>query len=382
MTQSPRILVVDDNPDFGGHQVMTAHGIEGMLLHGSWEICGLLHPDNKKNRARWSAIATNRDEARIRYMDAPTRTSKFQAVRRLWQGRSLDRLHALICDYEPDLILVIQGNIEQCCSIFRLKGKVDCPIISYIPVPQKHAEMGAKLGSLRDLTCRGLYAEPDGFITISKTLGDTLRDYGAKGRIQIVENGIPLEAFNDMPDKIVARKLLGLPEDTFIWGQIGRTEFKQKGQDFSLSIFSQRVGANSGETLAFLGSGPDSEALAEQIKSVSNVFNLPWTDNTAPFYAAIDALLLPSRYEGVPLAMLEALANGIPVAATDRDGMRDWLPQEWRFNYRDMASALRATDAVRQADPATVDSLRKRVWESHSLDCFQSAFNAALETWL
>jgi hypothetical protein len=80
--------------------------------------------------------------------------------------------------------------------------------------------------------------------------------------------------------------------------------------------------------------------------------------------------------------MLEALANGIPVAATDRDGMRDWLPQEWRFNYRDMASALRATDAVRQADPATVDSLRKRVWESHSLDCFQSAFNAALETWL
>lgn len=382
MKASPRILVVDDNPDFGGHQVMTAHGIEGMLLHGSWDICGLLHPDNTKNRTRWSSIAKNQDESRIRYLDAPTRTSKFQAVRRLWQRQPLMRLRALIQDYNPDLILVIQGNIEQCCSIFRLKGKVDCPIISYIPVPQKHAEMGAKLGHLRDWTCRGLYAEPDGFITISRTLGDTLLAYGAKGRIQIVENGIPLEAFKTMPDKATARKQLGLPQDTFIWGQIGRTEFKQKGQDFSLSIFTQRMASASEEALAFLGSGPDSKTLAEQIKPDSNVFNLPWTDDTTPFYAAIDALLLPSRYEGVPLAMLEALANGIPVAATDRDGMRDWLPQEWRFDYRDMASALKATDAVRRADPAVIDSLRKRIWESHSLDCFQRAFNAALEEWV
>ena len=382
MTNLPRILVVDDNPDFGGHQVMTAHGIEGMLLHGSWEICGLLNPDNKKNQARWSTIATNQNEGRIRHLDAPTKTSKFQAIRRLWQTRPLNRLRALIQDYKPDLILVIQGNIEQCCSVFRLKGRVDCPIISYIPVPQKHAEMGAKLGHLRDWTCRGLYAEPDGFITISKTLGDTLLAYGAKGRIQIVENGIPLEAFNDMPDKATARTQLGLPQDKFIWGQIGRTEFKQKGQDFSMSIFTHRTAANPEEVLAFLGSGPDSNALAEQIKPGSAVFNLPWTDNTTPFYAAIDALLLPSRYEGVPLAMLEALANGIPVAATDRDGMRDWLPQEWRFNYRDMASALKATDAVCHADPVVVDSLRKRVWDSHSLDCFQRAFNAALEEWL
>lgn len=382
MTNPPRILIVDDNPDFGGHQVMTAHGIEGMLLHGSWEICGLLHPDNTKNQTRWSTIIENHGDTRVRCEDAPTRTTKFQAVRRLWQKEPLDRLQKLVRDYAPDLILVIQGNIEQCCSTFRLKGRVDCPIISYIPVPQKHAEMGAKLGHLRDWTCRGLYAEPDGFITISKTLGDTLLAYGAKGRIQIVENGIPLEAFKEMPDQATARKQLNLPQDRFIWGQIGRTEFKQKGQDFSLSIFTQRAATNPEEGLAFLGSGPDSETLAKQIKPGSAVFNLPWTDNTTPFYAAIDALLLPSRYEGVPLAMLEALANGIPVAATDRDGMRDWLPQEWRFDYRDMATALKATDAVRSADPAIVDSLKKRVWESHSLDCFQRAFNTALEEWV
>lgn len=362
---------------------MTAYGLEGMLTLGEWEVLGALHPENIKNKERWSALAKMEAVGgRLQLVDAPTRTGKFQAVRRLWQGQALKGLLALIRDYKPALILVIQGNIEQCCSVFRLRKQLDCPLVSYIPVPQTHAEMGAKLGWLRDLTCRGLYAEPDGFITISKTLAEMLRAYGAKGRIQVVENGIPLEAFRDMPDRDAARERLGLPKDRFLWGQIGRTEFKQKGQDFALSLFRQRMQSRSNESLVFLGSGPDSEALSEMIASESEVYSLPWTDNPVFFYAAVDALLLPSRYEGVPLAMLEALANGIPVAATDRDGMRDWLPEIWRFRDRDSASALQATDVVRQADRERVDSLRKRVWESHSLKCFQHNFNAALGEWL
>jgi len=378
----PKILLIDDNPDFGGHQVMAAYGLKGILKFGDWEVLALLHPENAKNRDRWSAIAKSAGPGRLRIEEAPTRTGKFQAVRRYFEGSRLKQLYELVERYQPELILAIQGNIEQCCSVFRLQGKVSCPLVSYIPLPHKHAEMGAKLGAIRDITCRGLYAEPDGFIIISETLGQMLKEYGACGRIQVVENGIPLDRFEKQPSRSEARELFNLPQDAYLWGQIGRTEFKQKGQDFALELFLQWVRDHPEEHLVFLGSGPDREALEAAASVCPNVHCLPWTDNPAPLYAAMDAMIMPSRYEGLPLAMLEALANGVPVVSTDRDGMCDWLPDAWRFAYRDRRSGLAAMNSVRKADVEVIKALKQRVWAGHSVENFQRAYNAALEEWL
>lgn len=378
----PRLLVIDDNPDFGGHQVMAAYAIEGIAASGEWDLLTLLHPANSKNQERLQAIRAKHPKVDFSIGVAATRSRKFQALRRYGEGAALRELATQIQAFQPDLILLIQGNIEQGCSIFRLKSRLPCPMLSYIPVPHRHAEMGAKLGALRDLSCRGLYAVPDGFITISKTLGDMLLRYGAKGRIQIVENGIPLEPFKTQTGKDAARDHFGLPPEGFFWGQIGRVEFKQKGQDCSLDLFLERAKRHLGEHLVFLGSGPDEEELLARAGDHPQVHCLPWTDQPAPLYAALDALIMPSRYEGVPLAMLEALANGLPVVATDRDGMCDWLPEAWRFPYRDIPGGLRAMEAVCNAEPGRVYDLKKRVWDRHSVADFQMGFIAALRQWL
>ncbi|MDQ8206929.1 glycosyltransferase family 4 protein [Coraliomargarita sp. SDUM461003] len=378
----PRLLVIDDNPDFGGHQVMAAYAMEGIVASEQWEVLSLLHPDNHKNRERLESIQSKYQNALFDIALAHTRSRKFQALRRYAEGAALRGLAQQISSFKPDLILVIQGNIEQCCSIFRLQGKLPCPLLSYIPVPHRHAEMGAKLGHLRDWSCRSLYSVPDGFITISKTLGDMLVAYGAQGRIQIVENGIPLEPFLNLPTKSEARRQFELPIDAFIWGQIGRIEFKQKGQDCALDLFLKRKQEHVDEHLVFLGSGPDESALRELTAPYPNVHCLPWTNEPASLYAAIDALLMPSRYEGVPLAMLEALANFVPVVATDRDGMCDWLPAAWRFAYRDLAGGINAMQAVRHADEIELESLKARIWQRHSVADFQQNFNQALLEWL
>jgi glycosyltransferase involved in cell wall biosynthesis len=377
----PRLLIIDDNPDFGGHQVMAAHAMEGIVAAGEWEVLTLLHADNAKNWERLQAIQSKYPAGHFQLEVSSTQSRKFQALRRYAESAALRGLSEQIAAFKPALILVIQGNIEQGCSVFRLKGQLSCPLVSYIPVPHRHAEMGAKLGALRDLTCRGLYAVPDGFITISKTLGDMLVAYGAQGRIQIVENGIPLEPFQHLPCQAEARAQFSLPADSFIWGQIGRIEFKQKGQDCALDLFLERSAQHPHEHLVFLGSGPDEVELKARAAAHSNVHCLPWTNEPAALYAAINALIMPSRYEGVPLAMLEALANGIPVAATDRDGMCDWLPAAWRFPYRDQAGGLRALEAIREVDPAQVQSLQTRVLDGHSVADFQQQFNHAIAAW-
>ena len=142
----PKLLIIDDNPDFGGHQIMAGYAIEGILEHGNWEILGLIHPENTKNMTRWEAIRALSPEfaQRFHIEASPTRSVKLNAVRRYLKPQALKELSARIRAYAPDLILLIQGNIAQGCALFSLVGQLPCPLVSYIPVPHTHTQMGAK----------------------------------------------------------------------------------------------------------------------------------------------------------------------------------------------------------------------------------------------
>src|SRR5205823_3483633 len=92
--------------------------------------------------------------------------------------------------------------------------------------------------------------------------------------------------------------------------------------------------------------GPDASRLREMISALDltrQVKVLPWTPHPEEVYAAIDMLLIPSRFEGVPLVMLEAMAYNVPIVASDSDGMSEMLPREWLFpfgNYQALAERL------------------------------------------
>jgi glycosyltransferase involved in cell wall biosynthesis len=383
MTTNPsaRIVLFDDNPDFGGHQIMTNHALAGVLHMTQWQVLALGNPANAKLQAAWHGFQ-QAFPGRLCIEFAATHTRKLQSIRNHFEGPAQRRLLRQLAAFRPDLILCSQGNIEQCCTIFPLRDQLPCPLISYIPLPHGHAEMGAKFGQLRDIFCRPLYRQPSGFITLSPTLAQALRAKGAACRIDVVANGIPVERFPPTPARATARATLQLPANGYFWLLPGRTEFKQKGQDFALDVFLQRQHSHPDEHLIFLGSGPDSAALHTATSNLEQVHTLPWTDEPATVLAAADAVFLPSRYEGVPLVMLEALASGRPVCASDRDGMRDWLPSAWRFPYRDVAAAQRALDALRNHGAAHIDALQQRVRTGHSITDFQREFVAVLSSWL
>ena len=105
----------------------------------------------------------------------------------------------------------------------------------------------------------------------------------------------------------------------------------------------------------------------------------PWADDLSAVYAAIDVLLIPSRFEGVPLVMLEAMHLRCPVIASAVDGMADTLPEHWLFPSGDAyALAARMVQVATSSEPELLDAHQALVQKEFSMPAFQQAFMAAI----
>jgi glycosyltransferase involved in cell wall biosynthesis len=99
---------------------------------------------------------------------------------------------------------------------------------------------------------------------------------------------------------------------------------RQKGQDVLLRAWEDVLGAVPQARLALVGDGPDSAGLRR--RAHPSVLFTGAVDDVVPFYRAADIVVLPSRWEGMALAPLEALACARTVVLTDVDGARESLP--------------------------------------------------------
>ncbi|MDH6623496.1 glycosyltransferase involved in cell wall biosynthesis [Streptomyces sp. LBL] len=99
---------------------------------------------------------------------------------------------------------------------------------------------------------------------------------------------------------------------------------RQKGQDVLLEAWHTVVRHVPGARLALVGDGPDRELLRG--RAPASVMFAGDVADAVPWLQAADLVVLPSRWEGLALAPLEAMACGRPVVVTDVDGARESLP--------------------------------------------------------
>jgi len=103
----------------------------------------------------------------------------------------------------------------------------------------------------------------------------------------------------------------------------------RKGVDHLLRAFADLAKVNSEHHLVLLGHGPDEEILRVQAKSLGlshRVHFRGFVRNVYPWMANADVFVLPSREEGLPLVLIEAMTAGAPTIATDcKSGPREIL---------------------------------------------------------
>jgi glycosyltransferase involved in cell wall biosynthesis len=131
--------------------------------------------------------------------------------------------------------------------------------------------------------------------------------------------GIDGEARREM------RRQLGVAPGAFVVGWVGRMTAVKRTEDVVRS-FRELLDRGVDAYLCLVGDGPDRprlERLAHELGVVRRCLFVGYQDDVAPYYEAIDALLLPSVNEGTPVSVIEALAAARPAVATRVGGVPD-----------------------------------------------------------
>ena len=136
-----------------------------------------------------------------------------------------------------------------------------------------------------------------------------------QGKVYLLNNAIDVDKFkyNEKVRK-AKRKKLNIEDKDLVIGHIGRF-VKQKNHEFLIDIFNEIHKKNKNTILLLAGEGPLKEAIQNKVKELNldkNVKFLGQRNDVNELYQAMDAFVLPSLYEGLPVVGVEAQASGLP----------------------------------------------------------------------
>ena len=168
----------------------------------------------------------------------------------------------------------------------------------------------------------------DQVIAVSRRLhADCLAAGVSPERLSYLPNGIDPSEYQRRHSRNRVRRRLDLDPDQFALGVVGRLSL-EKGVDRAVRLLPRLQPSCPNVQLHLIGDGPERSALralATQLNVRDRVTFWGWQRQMAPFYEMLDLLVLPSHTEGLPNAVLEALAMHTPVAATDVGDVRHLL---------------------------------------------------------
>lgn len=164
-------------------------------------------------------------------------------------------------------------------------------------------------------------------IAVSQQTRQLAIDEGVSAdRITVIPNGVtPLDTLS--VNRMECREELGLGEGDIFLLSVGRLTY-QKGHEYLVQAMPQVIKRFPQAKAGICGEGPLRSQLQSQIMELGlsdHVKLLGSRVDVSPIFASADIFVLPSRWEGLSRALMEAMAAGIPVIASRVDGIRDLI---------------------------------------------------------
>jgi glycosyltransferase involved in cell wall biosynthesis len=170
------------------------------------------------------------------------------------------------------------------------------------------------------------------FHAVSRAVKESaVRDLGIPAdRITVIERGRDPARLRvaDPVRRERARRRLGLSERDEVLVTVGRQEF-QKGQRYLIEAMAELSGIRPNMVLVIVGrrghASEELERVWRETELGDRIRFLGFTEDVPEILAAADLFVFPSLYEGLPGAVIEAMASGLPIVASDIDATREVL---------------------------------------------------------
>jgi glycosyltransferase involved in cell wall biosynthesis len=235
--------------------------------------------------------------------------------------KALRRLVALLRDWQPHLLtsFMYHANI-----MGRLAGR--SAGVPLIVTSIRNERLGT---SAREWLMRATNWMDHCCTTNSEQVARSLRRRRVlpAGKLRVIPNGVDVARRATPPERLRTRNELGLGPSEFLWLAVGRL-LPQKDYPTLLRAFQPL--ATTPSRLAIVGRGPllpDLQQRARELGVESRVMFLGVRSDVEALLSAADGFVLSSAWEGMPNVVMEALAAGVPVVATQVGGVTELVEE-------------------------------------------------------
>jgi glycosyltransferase involved in cell wall biosynthesis len=221
----------------------------------------------------------------------------------------------------PDVIHLNKQNLEDGLDLLRATRACKVPSVCTIHLTQTAGYVGARVAWLRDWIARNALSNYRGvFVAVQETRRLALHAFLA-GRVPVrtIFNGVPLlDRDGSIEVREAKRTELGLSRGDFLVLGVGRLE-KQKRPFVFIRIARELHKHFPRARFLWVGDGKlaaewKNKIATEGLEGIVSCAG--WQSDVLPFLLAGDLLLHVAEFEGLPLALIEAMAAGLPCAAT------------------------------------------------------------------
>ena len=170
---------------------------------------------------------------------------------------------------------------------------------------------------------------------------------GRPDRYHLIRSAVNMRYFTQPGDeaKIASRKRLGVPSGHLVLGTVTRLE-RAKHPELFVHAIKDLVAAGQPVVGYIAGDGPlrpAVETLVSELNLEDHIFLLGAVREIPALLHALDVFVSTDRYGGLPRAIVEACATGLPVVATTFGGVPEILPNDqWRVAVEDREAIHRA----------------------------------------
>ncbi|CAN5244213.1 glycosyltransferase family 4 protein [soil metagenome] len=233
------------------------------------------------------------------------------------------RFRRHIREWKPDIIHT-HGSQDTWVTVIAGKIAGDFPPI----IRTKHNMFVWK----KSVANKWLYNRITGYVSISSAIFAQVDSYpGLRGKPHAIIRSIPDTQRFEAPQQTMRGEITGLRDGMFLWGSTGRLR-QEKAVDVLLKAFAMLRKKQPTAYLVIAGDGSELEALkalAAELGLDESCFQfLGFRKDVPAVLASLDGYVLASRSEGLGTAILEALAVGLPVVATNTGGIPDSVHHE------------------------------------------------------